>query len=311
MKIATDVKKRVGRCGLGRTLAGLCALSVISVACVEASVDTSGPPAPGRISTLVVTTTYPLQYFAERIGGGSVEVVNLVSPGVEAHDFEPKPADIRILDSADVVLYNGLGFEPWMDRALSNVSGRPRVVVQASNGAANDDPHVWLDPLKAVEQVKLIRDALTDANASMSQSFAQDSEALMEDLRALHESYADGLAACRLKSFVTSHDAFGHLALRYGLEQLPISGLSPESEPSAGDLAKLADEIQEIGARYLLVEPGGSTRLAQTLASETGAQVLMLHPLASLTKAEAQRGEDYLSIMKGNLSTLRTVLQCD
>ena len=307
----TDVKKRLAPYGLGRDVAGLFALFVVSVACVGASADANGHLAPGLIGKLVVTTTYPLQYFAERIGGSSVEVVNLVSPGVEAHDFEPKPADIQILDSADVVLYNGLGFEPWMGRALSNVSGRPRVVVQASKGAANDDPHVWLDPLKAVEQVKLIRDALTEADPSRSDSFAEGAQALIEDLGALHESFADGLETCALTSFVTSHDAFGHLALRYGLDQMPISGLSPEAEPSAGDLAELADEIREIGARYLLVEPGGSTRLSQTLASETGAQLLMLHPLASLTEAEARSGEDYFSIMVANLSTLRTVLQCD
>ncbi|MCH8063098.1 MAG: zinc ABC transporter substrate-binding protein [Chloroflexi bacterium] len=307
----TELKKRWGLCGLGRAVAGICALSVVSVACVGASADATGQPALDRGDILVVTTTYPLQYFAERIGGSAVEVVNLVSPGVEAHDFEPRPADIRLLDRADLVLYNGLGFEPWMGRALSNVSDRPRVIVEASKGAANDDPHVWLDPLKAAQQVKLIRDALIGADASMSESFAQAGVALIEELQALNNRYADGLASCELTSFVTSHDAFGHLALRYGLDQIPVSGLSPESEPSAGELARLADEILEMGARYLLVEPGGSTRLLQTLASETGAQLLILHPLASLTKAEVQRGEDYFSIMGTNLTTLRTVLQCN
>ena len=308
--MTTNSKKTSGLSGLGELVLGLSALCVVSVACVGASAYSAVQPAAGRTTTLVVTTTYPLQYFAERIGGSSIEVVNLVSPGVEAHDFEPRPADIRVLDSADVVLYNGLGFEPWMGRALSNVSDRSRVVVQASISEANDDPHVWLDPLKAIEQVRLIRDALIKADASRSELLTLDGEALVEELQALNKSYVDGLAACQLNSFVTSHDAFGHLALRYGLEQVPISGLSPEAEPSAGALARLADEIKEIGARYLLVEPGGSVRLSQTLASETGAQLLILHSLESLTKAEANKGEDYSSIMKENLSTLRTVLQC-
>ena len=310
MKTNPDTKKRIRLSGLRKIVAGFFVLSAVSVACVGASANTSVLPTSGSDRTLVVTTTYPLQYFAERVGGSSVEVVNLVSPGVEAHDFEPRPADIRALSGADVVLYNGLGFEPWMGRALSNVSGNSRVVVQASRGAANNDPHVWLDPLQAVDQVMLIKDALAEADPARAKAFAEDSEALIVDLQALHKSYVDGLAECELKSFVTSHDAFGHLALRYGLEQIPISGLSPEAEPSAGELAGLVDKIRNLGAVYLLVEPGGSVRLPQTIASETGAQLLVLHPLASLTNAEAQRGDDYFSIMDENLSNLRTVLQC-
>ena len=121
---------------IGNAAVALFALSIFSVACVGASANTAERPAPNRHDILVVTTIYPLQYFAERIGGSSVEVVNLVSPGVEAHDFEPTPSDIRMIDGADVVLYNGTGFEPWMGRALANVSGAPRVVVEASKGAA-------------------------------------------------------------------------------------------------------------------------------------------------------------------------------
>ena len=307
LKVRTDLKERWGLRGLARSVLGFFVIAVVSIACV----GFSGQPASGRDAFLVVTTIYPLQYFAERVGGGSVEVVNLIPPGVEAHDFEPKPADIRMLGSADVILYNGTGFEPWMGRALSNLSGGSRVVVEASKGAANNDPHVWLDPLQAVAQVELIRDALIEINASMSKSYSEESGALIGELQALNRRYAEGLSACELKSFVTSHDAFGHLALRYGLDQIPVSGLSPESEPSAGELAELADKIQESGAEYLLVEPVVSARLLQTLAAETGAKLLTLHPVASLTNAEAQRGEDYFSIMEANLTTRRTVLKCN
>lgn len=307
MRTTTDVKKRRGHCGLAKAVLGLIAVAVVSIACL----GFSDQPAPGGNKTLVVTTIYPLQYFAERIGGGSIEVVNLIPPGVEAHNFEPKPSDIRILGSADVILYNGTGFEPWMGRALSNLSGGSRVVVEASRGAANNDPHVWLDPLQAAEQVKLIRAALIEVDASMSGPFTERGDALLEELRELDLGFADGLSACALNSFVTSHDAFGHLARRYGLDQIPVSGLSPESEPAAGELAELADEIQRIGAEYLLVEPVVSARLLETLAAETGAKLLTLHPLANLTNAEAERGEDYFSIMNANLTTLRTVLQCN
>ncbi len=296
---------------------GLLFLAVLSTACSgDGQADNAaGPSTPG---VRVVTTLYPLEYFVMRVGGASVEVVNLISPGVEAHDFEPTPGDIRRMESADLIVYNGVGFEPWIERALTAIGADGSAVIEAGLGLAEGsgggpgvpDPHVWLDPLKAAEQVRKIRDGLSRVDPDGASGYTDNADSLLEEIEALHQRLRSGLADCRLRQFVTSHDAFGHLARRYDLGPVPISGLAPEAEPSAGDLASLADILEELGAGYVMAEPIVSSALAETLAREVGAELLTLHPLASLTAGEAGRGEDYFSLMNSNLDNLQTALEC-
>ena len=273
----------------------------------------------------VATTLYPLEYFTRRIAGDAAEVVNLISPGVSSHDFEPTPADIRQLQAANLIIYNGSGLEPWVDRALRAIGSGERTVLEASLGLAKTDldghedgeesegldPHVWLDPLMAMDQVELIREGLSQARPDISSMLAENADTLTRDLRRLHLRFEAGLASCRLRHFVTAHSAFGYLAQRYGLTQVPISGISPQAEPSPGDLAELVDMVRDLGVMYVMVEPIISPRLAETLADEADAAVLTLHPLASLTLEESERGETYLSVMEVNLANLRTALECE
>ena len=272
----------------------------------------------------LVTTLYPLEFFAERIGGDLVEVTNLVAPGVEAHDFEPSPGHMRLMRGADLIVYNGLGFEPWMDRALAGLSDGSRIIVEAGRdlagpaassgaGLATDrevDPHVWLDPTKAAKQAEKIRDALIGVRPDSQSVFEANAQIVIEELSNLDGEFKAGVLNCRLDTFVAAHAAFGHLANRYGLVQVPISGLSPESEPSPGALAELTRRVKETGVKYVLAESIGSQRLPETVAAETGAEVLVLHPLAALTPQQADDGDDFMSVMRENLQTLKTVLEC-
>ncbi len=290
-------------------------LMMVSIGTILMACNTGGG---GETKTSVVTTMYPMEYFAQRIGGEEVSVVNLLKPGAEAHSFEPTPDDIHKLDTADVIIYNGSGFEPWIDRALSTISdsGGPRFITEASyelgqeSDAGEIDPHVWLDPLKAMDQVNLIRDTLSSANPDAAPYFSANAQELLTELSSLHQTFLLGIADCALDRFVTPHAAFGHLAERYGLEQIPISGLSPEAEPGPTDLARITDAARKLGINYVMVEPIVSAAYAGTLAREVGAQLLPLHPLASLTLDEANRGEDYFPIMHANLDSLRLALEC-
>ena len=300
-------------------LLGLLGLGLLAAGCATegTTLDSS--------TVRVVTTLYPLEYFTQRIAGDAAAVVNLVSPGVSSHDFEPTPADIREMDAARLIIYNGSGLEPWVGRALRAIGSGERTVLETSLGLASADldgrengegsggidPHVWLDPLIAVELVDLIRNGLSQARPDISSVLAENAGALKSDLRRLHQRFEDGLAQCRLTQFVTSHAAFGYLAQRYGLTQVPIIGVSPVAEPSPGDLARLVDVVRGLDVKYVMVEPNISPRLAETLADEADAAVLILHPLASLTLDELERGETYLSVMEANLASLRTALECE
>ncbi|MBI4220675.1 MAG: zinc ABC transporter substrate-binding protein [Chloroflexi bacterium] len=271
---------------------------------------------PGK--TRVVTTFYPLQYFASRIGDARVEVKTLVKPGVEAHDFEPTATDLRSMSQADVFVYNGLGFEPWAERALKSIERPDLVVIEAgisegdrtaheNEGGHREDPHVWLDPRLALDQAQRIRDGLKAADPAGAIVYDANASMLTKDLEGLDSRYASTIAGCRLRHFVTGHAAFGYMAHRYGLEQIEITGISQE-EPDPAELARIVQAVRESQVRYVLAEPGASPRIAETLAREVNAAILVLDPLES---RPVKTGADYLSVMNDNLDVLRKALDCN
>ncbi len=311
MNTKVNAGKRFSRLGWWVALAAIAMLSVAGSAC-----SGNGAPAGGVMK--VIVTSYSLQYFAQRIGGDAVSVVNLVPPGVEAHDYEPNSGDLRTLGAAGIVVYNGGGFDPWVDRALATKKASQVVVMalQAAEGktayatAHPEDPHIWLDPVLAVEEVRLISDAMEQARSAEAAQFKANGDALIADLQALDERIRAGLASCKQRTLAVSHEAFGHFAARYNLEQVALAGISPDAEPSPGDLADITEKLRALGARYVLTEPIVSPQLAQTIAKEIGAELLPFHPLESLTPDEVQRGETYFTIMDTNLQNLRKALEC-
>ncbi len=268
----------------------------------------------------VVTTLYPLEYFARRVGGDLVKVTNLVGPGVSGHDFEPSPEDMRTMQAADLIVVNGVGFEPWIDRAIASLGDGVQPVVKVSHqfslndagaSAGGADPHLWLDPLKAKHQVEAVLEALATADTIHQEVYEQHAGQLLVEIELLHDQYSSTLQTCRHSIFVTSHAAFGHLASRYGLTQIALAGISSDAEPATGELARLTRQIDASGVKYVLAETFGGRRLSQTVANEIGATVLDMHPLESLTPDQADSGETYLSIMRSNLESLSTALECE
>lgn len=167
------------------------------------------------------------------------------------------------------------------------------------------DPHVWLSPKRAIKMVENIRDSLSKRYPDKKVTFQKNAAAYIKKLETLDKEYAAGLANAKQKSFVTQHAAFRYLALDYGLKQVPISGLSPDSEPSAARLAELTKYIKKNNIKYIYFEENASQALASTLAKETGVKLDVLNPLESLTEKQTKDGADYISIMKSNLKALK------
>lgn len=250
----------------------------------------------------MVASFYPLAYAAEQVGGSRLDVRNLTPPGAEPHDLEATPGDVEELRAADLVLLLGDGFQPQ----LEDVAGDGDHVVRALETPGlelldTQDPHIWLDPLRYALIAERIGAALTRPAAA---------ESLVRRLRALDREYRDGLADCERREIVTSHDAFAYLASRYGLRQIPITGTSPEGEPAPQDLERAAGAVRETGATTVFVEPLVSPRVAEAVAREAGAKTAVLNPLEGLTEGEQANGDDYFSLMRANLVTLRKALAC-
>jgi zinc transport system substrate-binding protein len=266
---------------------------------------TAGCGAGSKASTgkeTVVASFYPPAYAAEHVGSPDVDVRNLAPPGVEPHDLEATPADVQALRSADLVLLLGHGFQPQLEDAAGH--GRKVLWLLDTPGLrrfGNGDPHVWLDPLRYALIVRRIGRVL-----GRPQAAAQ----LGSRLSALDREYRRGLAHCTRREIVTSHEAFGYLAERYGLKQVAITGLSPEAEPAPKDLQRVVDLVRRTHATTIFFETLVSPRIAETVARETHAKTAVLDPIEGLTPAEASRGEDYFTLMRANLRALRGALGC-
>jgi zinc transport system substrate-binding protein len=242
----------------------------------------------------VVAAFYPVAYAAERVGGGAVAVDNLTPAGVEPHDLELAPKTVARIVRADLILYLGHDFQPAVSTAVEQANGKTVDVLEGLPVRA-DDPHVWLDPVLYAHIVERIGRAL----------HAKDrADALVADLRKLDRDYRNGLAHCARRELVTSHEAFGYLARRYGLEQIGITGVSPEAEPTARDLERVVSVVLRTHATTVFFEPLVSPRLARTVARESGARTAVLDPI------ESSNGPSYLELMRRNLRTLRQALRC-
>jgi zinc transport system substrate-binding protein len=217
-----------------------------------------------------------------------------------------------VLD-ADVVVVMGDGFQPAVEDAADSRDGvTVELLEELPDGAlAEDDPHVWLDPVLMGDVVDEVEVALVDADPEGEDAFRRNADALRAELGALDDAYRTGLAMCERDLVVSAHDAFGYLTDRYGLREEGVAGLSPEAEPDARRLAELADLASDEGVTTVFTEELVSPEIAETLAREAGGlQTDVLSPLESLSPEQRDRGDDYLSVMESNLTKLRTALSC-
>ncbi|MBI4288379.1 MAG: zinc ABC transporter substrate-binding protein [Chloroflexi bacterium] len=294
---------------------------LLSLVLGAAGCRAAGPGADsGKVN--VVASFYPLYDAARQVGGDKASVSNLVPAGTEPHDFEPTPRDIATLTKARLVVYNGAGFEEWMERVLPDLKKAGVLAVSATQttellqmededdpSKKVPDPHVWLDPVRMQRIVNAIKDAYVQVDPANRAFYEANAAAYVSKLDALDKSYQATLSKYSIKTIVTSHNAFGYLARRYGIDVIFISGLSPEAEPSPRKLAEITRLARERGVKYIFFESLVSPRLAETVAKEVGAQTLVLNPIEGLSDQEIAGGKSYITVMQDNLANLKTALE--
>jgi zinc transport system substrate-binding protein len=295
-----------------RILIGLVAFVALTVGC---GIGASQPRADTG-KPAVVAAFYPLEFAAEVVGADLIETESLTAPGVEPHDLELSSDQVQMLSAADLVVFVGSGFQPALEDAISGLEEARRLDVlegidvhksvgEDAHEESTVDPHVWLDPSIMAAIVDQISTRLTRINAAHAETYEANAEKLKTRLVDLDDEYSDALRTCRSRDIVTSHAAFGYLAARYDLNQISISGIDPEGEPSPGRLADVARFVKEHDVSTIFFEELVSPEVAETIAAETGATTAMLSPLES----EPESG-DYADAMRANLSTLIEALDC-
>ncbi|MCP2264140.1 metal ABC transporter substrate-binding protein [Promicromonospora thailandica] len=312
------------------------------------SAQGSGTSGGGSDGVTVLASFYPLQYVAQQVGGDLVTVDNLTPPAAEPHDLELSPVQVREIGTADLVVYLS-GFQAAVDEGVESRAPEHVVdaadaaeLVEHSGaeeghegeteaehaehadehtdedaGTEDDghghgaaDPHFWLDPSRLAAVGQAVADELAEVDPEHADEYAAGALRLGEQLDDLDQEMADGLAACQGATLVTSHTAFGYLADRYALEQVGISELDPEAEPSPARLREIRDVVEANGVATLFSETLVSPRVTETLAADLGVRTAVLDPLEGLSEEATAAGEDYVSVMRANLAALEEGLVC-
>ena len=306
-----------------RALVGLLLLAA-ATGCTSAGSATSVRTERGQLA--IVTAFYPLQFIAQRIAGDHATVANLTQPGAEPHDLELTPRQVASLTTASLVIYEK-GFQPAVDEAVLQSENRGVIdtatIVPLRPLAAGDDlghgeaaghdhqaldPHVWLDPTFVYRIAAAVEERLVTIDPDHAADYQRNASALKKELRILDQSFRSGLAHCVRSEFITTHAAFGYLAERYQLTQIPITGLNPDSEPSPARIAEVQRVARQHDLTTIFSETLVSPAVAQAIAGDLGLTTDVLDPIEGITAQS--RGQDYLSVMSSNLAALRKAGEC-
>ncbi len=265
-----------------------------------------------------VTTSFSiLGDFVRVVGAERVSVTSLVGPDEDAHVFEPKPADAKRILASQLLVTNGLGFEPWLKKLVAS-SGYKGTVLDASNGvtarkmpaeggsgAMETDPHAWQDPTNVILYVHNIASALSKLDAKGTETYQRNADAYVKELQAL-----DGWAKSQMNAIplqkrkvITSHDAFGYFAAHYGVTIMAPQGISTEVEPSAKDVAKLIRQIQQEKIKAVFLENMSNPKLIGQIAKDTGVTLGPALFVDALSQSSAE-GSTYLKLLRHNVSSL-------
>lgn len=267
----------------------------------------SGCAAPARSGPTVVASFYPLQFVAGRIVGDHARVLDLTAPGVEPHDLELTVRQTAEISAATAVLYER-GLQPSVDQAVAD-NGPAHVLDTTSVVPLREgDPHFWQDPTLLARVARAFTRTMAAAEPEHAADFRANDARLQHQLRRLDEAFRRGLAHCRTRTLVVSHDAFEYLGRRYHLDVYPIAGLTPDAEPSPQHLQQISQLVRSKGVTTVFNERLASPQMVDALSADLGVRTAVLDTLEGLTSADPHA--NYLSIMRANLAAIRKADSC-
>lgn len=329
-----------------RALLTLCAAAsaVALAACSGGTRTTAASGQSDSQGLRVMASFYPLKYLTEQVGGAHVTVTSLTPDGAEPHDLDLSPAMVDSIGRADAVVYLK-GFQTAVDEAVEQQSPKTAIDLadtvtlvdagEGSNHPADEDeegqsgheeghshegheeghehhhdmakdPHFWLDPQRMADAASFIGEQLAAADPANANDYRANASTTADSMRQLSETLSNRTASCQSKTFVTAHTAFGYLADRAGLTQVGISGLDPDSSPSAARLQEIAEVVKSQGVTTIFTESLIDPKVAQTLADDLGIGTAVLDPIESQVDAS----KDYAAVMNENIDALAKALNC-
>ncbi len=265
----------------------------------------------------IVTSFYPIYLDALNITRGisGVEVVNLTPPQTGClHDYQLTPEDMKVLETADIFIVNGLGMESFLDKVIEthpnlkiiNASDSPEIVPIMEDGVPN--PHVWMSITYAIQQVKNISSKLSEFDPDRADKYRMHALEYVDELTTLRDEMHISLTMLTNKDIVTFHEAFPYFAAEFNLNIAAVIEREPGTEPTPQELAETIEKINALPVKVIFTEPQYSPKAAETIARETGAQIFQLDPIVT-GEAKPENLMDYVDRMLNNLLTLVKALQ--
>jgi zinc transport system substrate-binding protein len=312
--------------GLAAIIIGIIILTQSGTSPISTEFPSQETMMPQSSKIKVIASFYPLYEFSKNITGEKAEVSVFIPIGIEPHDWEPSTGDLIALKESDVFVYNGGGMEPFVDKIIDSGEYSNVLFVETTHGLdlmtnhdesnhtqEHDsvyDPHIWLDPILAKQQVMIIKDSLLKIDADNAQYYEDNANAYSIKLDELDSKIRTELSNCKKNTIVPFHNAFTYFSNRYGIEIHSLSGIIPESEATASELKELVDYIKENQINVVFAEDLVDPKLAQVLADEAGAQILLLSPLEGVSQDELVMGTSYIAKMEENLKNIKIALEC-
>jgi len=315
-----DLRDRAG--WLGTAFISLLLLSA-ATGCNHQTTLSSSAPQVETVASLsnqprVVATFLPMYWFARAVAGEGAQVEILVPPGTEVHEYQTTPANVQAIATADVLVKNGLGLEEFLEATVKNAGNAQLNQVDASQGIksvgeispveeaskeeyghAKGNPHVWLDPVLAQQQVENIRDGLIAADPQNKSVYTSNAAQYIQQLQALDREFQQRLQKYPNCTFVTFHDAYPYLAQRYKLKQVAVVEI-PEDQLSPQDIQRAIAAVKKYNVRAVFGEPGTDNRLLKNLSQDLN---LTFRPLDPLETGETNP-QHYFTAMQANLKSL-------
>lgn len=285
----------------------------------------------------VYTSFYPMYDFASKVGGDKINVINMVPDGAEPHHWEPTPADIVGLENASVFVYNGAGMEHWVEDVLESIHNENLIIVETADGLSlleghhhehddedeheedehedeedehgEFDPHVWLNPMNAKMQMESIKNAFVKADPENKDYYEANYTKYAAEFDALDKEFRDTLDPLPDKDIIVTHLAFGYLCSAYGLNQIAVEGLVPDSEPDPARITEIIEFAREHNVRVIFFEELVNPKVAEVIADNIGAKTDVLSPVEALSDEQRNNGDDYLAVMRQNLKALKAALE--
>lgn len=290
-------------------------------------ISCSEPSEIKKVKASISVSTFALYDMTKFLAEETIDIQQIIPPGMDIHAFEPTPKSMARIESSDLVLYNGAGLEPWLSsfvfKGKSIAIGEYLALAEIEEGEEHShhehencsghgtlDPHIWFDIEHMKRMTEIVSYELISLQPRHKELYLKKKDMYIKMLEALDASYTQALESCKINTIVTDHNAFSYVAHRYNFHVTTLSGVSPDAEIAPKEMIRVLKEVKAKGVRTVFFENFSSSKTMKSVAEQAKVEIASLHPLSNVTQEEFQMKRSYEDIMRANLEKIAKAREC-